>query len=155
MYHNQDGLTDTERVDKRCRLVLVFVGPRRHGLSAEVGLSPRPRWPGLRTSPKILNMTSLRSCTTVGLLRFDATDERTFGASSSRAFYWPCRVRASHLCVGEASAKEDRRVEDNRFSDRHERCACYATARLMLGNGAHTPTTPPICVGEASYEEAH
>ena len=55
--------------------------------------------------------------------------------------------------MGEASAEEDRRVENKRYSNWHERCACYATARLREGDGAHAPAAPSTCVGEASVEE--
>ncbi len=49
---------------------------------------------------------------------------------------------APPTCVGEASAEEDRRVENKRYSNRHERCACYATVRLREGDEAHD-THPP------------
>ena len=67
---------------------------------------------------------------------------------------WIAHAPAAHpTCVGEASAEEDRRVEHKRYSNGHERCACYVTERLMEGDGAHAPAGPPACMGEASAEE--
>ena len=53
---------------------------------------------------------------------------------------------APPTCVGEASAEEDRRVENKRYSNGLERCACYATAQLREGNGAHAPSAHPTRV---------